>query len=336
MTASATFLMAEPPKESSSDQPPQAEKSAKDETWESPLRQSALEVQLFLDKAGFGPGKLDGRWGSVTQAAFKQWASTQDEDAKLENEKGELVKEKVAELGWEAPLTKSYTISEDDQKLIGKVPDEPKDQAKQEDLPYTSLAELVAEKFHSDLDFLKEMNGLENEDKLSVGDEITVPNVATPFDLSKAISLGKEEDGEASENEEKISMTIKRSENLVLVKRDGELVHTFPISIGEAGNKTPAGDWETVVVKWMPVFRYDKQMLEEGKRSADAHVLPPGPNNPVGIVWMGLSADGIGLHGTPSPDKIGRTRSHGCIRLSNWDALRLGQLLTTGVPVTIE
>ena len=123
---------------------------------------------------------------------------------------------------------------------------------------------------------------------------------------------------------------------MVEVREAGKLVHSFPITPGANDNVSPPGDWKVSIVSWMPEFRWDKSMLEDGKRSDEAFLLPPGPNNPVGIVWIGLNADGIGLHGTPDPDAIGRDRSHGCIRLSNWDALKLAKSVSPGTPVTVK
>ncbi|MGY8644370.1 MAG: L,D-transpeptidase [Verrucomicrobiales bacterium] len=119
-------------------------------------------------------------------------------------------------------------------------------------------------------------------------------------------------------------------------RRDGKLIYTFPITLGAEGNRASSGEWKVVTVAFMPTFRYDKKMLNEGERSDDAHMLPSGPNNPVGIAWIGINADGIGMHGTSNPDDIGRNARHDCIRLANWDALKLGQAVAVGTKVTIQ
>jgi len=116
---------------------------------------------------------------------------------------------------------------------------------------------------------------------------------------------------------------------------DGQLVASFPITPGKE-KFIHRGDWTLKNMITTPEFRYDKSMLEEGVRSDEAFQIPPGPNNPVGVIWCGTSKSGIGLHGTSSPHSIGRSRSAGCIRFANWDAIRLPTLLRPGAKVTIR
>ena len=119
--------------------------------------------------------------------------------------------------------------------------------------------------------------------------------------------------------------------------RDGErLVACFPITPGSTAIPTPKGNWKVVAKTLLPSFRWDKSVLLYGKRSKDAYELPPGPNNPVGITWIALDRPGIGMHGTASPDTIGRSASHGCIRLSNWDAFKVYGMVARGTQVVIE
>ena len=327
-----------------------SEAAAADEKWDSEARQAALKVQLFLDKEGFGPGKIDARWGGFTEKAAKRWSAAGKEDAISVIADGKLDIAKAKELPFSADLLTTYTITEEDQKLLGDLPEEPEEKAKLKHLPYTTLMEVVSEKFHADPDFIREVNELESNSALEVGTKLKVPNVAEPFDISEPMKLAEEseakektedEDEQEEQSEEDsatkdLKMTVIRGEQTVEVRKDGDLIHSFPISPGANDNQSPAGDWEVVIVSWMPEFRWDKSMLEDGKRSDESHLLPPGPNNPVGIVWIGLSADGIGLHGTPYPDAIGRNRSHGCIRLANWDALKLAKTVTPGTKVTIK
>ncbi len=326
-----------------------AEESAK-EMWDSEKRQAALRVQLFLDEKGFGPGKIDGYWGGFSEKAAERWNATDPESKIVSNDEGDLDLKMAKDLPFEGDLIINYEITEEDQELIGKMAEEPEGLAEQEELPYTSLLEVVAEKFHADPDFLVEANGLDEDPALKVGDSLKVPNVAEPFEVSKAMQLAEDaaegdeenaeenaESGDKQEGEkEMFHLTVLRDARVVEVRKDDKLELSFPISPGASDNQSPKGEWKVTTISWMPEFRWDKSMLESGERSNDSYMLPPGPNNPVGIVWIGISADGIGLHGTSEPDAIGRNSSHGCIRLSNWDALKLGETVTVGSKVVIK
>ena len=110
----------------------------------------------------------------------------------------------------------------------------------------------------------------------------------------------------------------------------------FPVTVGSQHTASPIGHWTVKSITKLPNFRYDLKMLEEGKRSSNSHVLPPGPNNPVGVIWIALDKEGVGIHGTDEPDSIGRSASHGCIRLANWDVVKLAAMVKPGVPVVVE
>jgi lipoprotein-anchoring transpeptidase ErfK/SrfK len=324
--------------------------SAANETWESDKRQAALRLQLFLDKEGFGPGKIDGRWGGFSRKAAERWNAAGNSMKIAILDGGELDPAKTKDIPYSAELLTSYEITGKDQAILGTLPRKPQEMAKLKDLPYTSLMELVAEKFHADPDYICEINGLASASDLKVGSKVKVPNVTNPFEIAEPMALfqaAKENKDEAKKApkasvddtkkpDSDIELTVLREQRVVEVRKVGKLIRSFPISPGASDNKSPAGDWKIDVISWMPEFRWDKSMLEDGKRSKEAHLLPPGPNNPVGIVWIGLDADGIGLHGTPFPDDIGRNESHGCLRLSNWDALDLGKIVTVGTRVVVK
>jgi lipoprotein-anchoring transpeptidase ErfK/SrfK len=114
------------------------------------------------------------------------------------------------------------------------------------------------------------------------------------------------------------------------------LIASYPITPGSKTLPAPPGIWTIIGIFTLPEFRWDEEMLEHGRRSANAFEIPPGPLNPVGVLWCALNKTGIGIHGTNTPDTIGRAASHGCIRLANWDAIRFSTMVTTGMPVTIE
>lgn len=298
---------------------------------DSPKRQTALGLQLFLDREGFGPGRLDAWWGEFTSKAGIRWNEANPDKPIPLDKKGEPKKGAHKELGWSKPLTVVYTITEADQAQVGTLPDGPEEMAKQKSLPYATLLELISEKFHCFPELIGELNGIGPDADLSVGQKLKVPNVERPFDAGSVEKRIAERSGDGS-----VEIRILRNAEILEVYEKGRIVHSFPVTPGSERIPAPAGDWKIDVVAWMPEFRYDKQMLEEGRRSENAHLLPPGPNNPVGIVWMGINKDGIGIHGTAEPDAIGRNASSGCVRLSNWDALVVGEKIGVGTKVRIE
>ena len=294
-------------------------------------RKKWTRVQIYLDDADFNPGKIDGRWGEFTGKALTRYMKSQGKTERTFGE--EPPQETGLDLDESKPVFETYTVTEEDVELIGQMADEPKQLAEQSTLPYTSVHELVAEKYHVDKEFLRELNP--DLEKMEAGDKVIVPAIAVPFELS-AVRKSKENGQKNSEAPESIQIVISTQEEMLEVLENDKLIACYPVTPGAKDNPAPEGDWEVTSVSWMPTFRWDKSMLEEGKRSDDAHVLPSGPNSPVGIVWMALNSKGIGMHGTKAPDTIGRTSSHGCIRLSNWDAYDLGQMVDSGTSVKIQ
>jgi lipoprotein-anchoring transpeptidase ErfK/SrfK len=333
--------------------------------------EEATRLQVFLDRANFGPGKIDGRYGEFTTKALELYRTVREgpatgaapavppiaeppADAKRTPSNKGGVKDAAPDvsgldLASVDPVFTSYTVTEEDAKNVGEVPAEPPDQAKLKWLPYRSVAEAVAEKFHSDIDFLEELNPGKTKG-LKAGDTVTVPNVE-PFVFSRGQngkdSKGANEEEDAggetkskkdseSKKEPSRSLIVSTKSNMVEVHEGDRVIAAFPVTVGSSETNSPTGQWKVQRVTKLPFFRYDKQMLKHGERSADFHLLPPGPNNPVGVLWIALNKKGIGLHGTDSPDQIGRNASHGCIRLANWDVVKLAALVEKGTPVTIE
>ena len=153
-------------------------------------------------------------------------------------------------------------------------------------------------------------------------------------DAKKSDAGKKEKSSEPAASAASVNVDTKT--NMLTVLEGEKIVAAFPVTIGSAQTVSPIGDWKVRGVAKMPNFRWDKAMLNRGERSSDFHMLPPGPNNPVGVIWIALNKKGIGLHGTSDPDAIGRSASHGCIRLANWDIVRLAEKVKGGVPVSIH
>lgn len=306
--------------------------------------EAATRLQIFLDRAEFAPGKIDGRYGQFTVKALALYRHSRGETAAAPQEKTEIGPDLSGlDLSSVDPLFVAYTVTEADLKNLGKVPVEVIAQAKLKALLYETAAEAIAEKFHTDVDFLTELNpGKTNE--IKAGDILSVPNVE-PFDLATVRDLqpgvelaANDTEDDAKEEKGVINTAVKidTKTSMLTVHQDGKLIAAYPVTIGSEQTESPVGDWKVRGVAKMPNFRYDKTMLTKGERSDKFHILPPGPNNPVGVVWIALNKKGIGLHGTSDPDSIGRSASHGCVRLANWDVLRLAGKIKAGVTVAIH
>ncbi len=339
----------------------------------------AVRLQLFLDHANFGPGKIDGAYGGFTKLAWMKW-----QGANGVNPPKDTFDPKdpaLANVG--EPFTQ-YTITAEDLSSLGPVPAKPEEQAKLKVLPYSTLSEEIGERFHAGADFLVRLNAPKKFDELKAGDTVKVPNVQPPFDLAKVAGVreGQRAKNQESEKAKKERLAKEKkaaaangnanaeaspapsatpaetppppaaepvpmlsaaayihisTKECLLELRDGDrLVAAFPVTPGSKAIPTPVGTWKIVAKTLMPNFRWDHEMLMHGKRSDTAYELPPGPNNPVGIAWIALNRPGIGMHGTTSPDTIGRSASHGCIRLANWDAFKLYGMVDKGLRVVIE
>jgi len=169
-----------------------------------------------------------------------------------------------------------------------------------------------------------------------------------PFDLSKPVQVPKPRRLAAATPiptpaptptptpEPQRRLVLLRAERLIEVYEEDHIVACFPCTPGSTEIPVPEGTWKITGNILMPYFRWDKSILETGVRSEIAYNLPPGPNSPVGIVWMGINRPSVGMHGTNSPDRIGRNQSHGCIRLANWDAFAICQLVKKGTPLEVR
>ena len=306
--------------------------------------EQVLRAQLFLDASAFKPGVIDARWGEFTRKALVRFEKAHGKEG---GTYGDEAPAKFDLAFDEArPVRTTYRLTEEDQKFIGELPEGRAQQAKLERLPYENLLELVAEKFHARRDFIEQLNPGFDWTKAKPGDEVQVPNVAAPFSVQEPIDLktttekAEKADTLKTESEkpenERHSIAIDVSENMMELRRDGKLVGSYPITPGSKSLPAPEGKWFVKGFAWMPTFRWDEAMLQRGERSGNSVTLPPGPNNPVGIIWIELNRDGIGLHGTGDPETIGRAASHGCIRLANWDALDLAKKVLPGVHVMIK
>ncbi len=225
-------------------------------------------------------------------------------------------------------------------------------QAKRKRMSYRSYGEFMSERYHCDVPYLAALNTWQKINSLKPGDSIMVPNVA-PFHIEKLTGIKYEADEALSARHVVVDTKINQVRifeaappALVVAEPGAEvirpvtranrgLVASFPITPGQP-KFIQFGTWELRNMVELPWWRYDQKFLDTGKRSENALNIPPGPNSPVGIIWNGTSRAGIGLHGTSDPETIGRARSAGCIRLANWDAIRLPNLIRPGATVEIR
>jgi lipoprotein-anchoring transpeptidase ErfK/SrfK len=289
--------------------------------------EQALAVQVALDRAGFSPGEIDGRTGPKTRLAL----STFQQASKL-RQSGALDEETLAALRVPADPILSYTITQQDLTgpFIGSLPQDMMERAKLPALAYSSALEALAEKFHSSPALLQRLNPGAS---WSAGAVIKVPNVE-PFDLPSKTS--KPAAGAKAGTAAAQVIISGATKSLVVKDAAGKTLMHAPITIGSQNDPPPLGEWKVVGVSWNPVFNYNPDLFWDADPAHAKAKLQPGPNNPVGVVWIDINKQHFGLHGTPEPAAIGRTESHGCIRLTNWDATKLGRLVSVGTRVSIK
>ncbi|MDB6113596.1 MAG: hypothetical protein JWQ62_541 [Lacunisphaera sp.] len=280
------------------------------ETW--------LEAQVELARRGFSSGSIDGVRGPQSAGALRAF----QRNAGLP-ENGELDKLTRETLLLAAPVFTTHTFSAEDLAKLHAVPETWLAKSELPALSYANALELAAERYHASPNFLKKLNPDVKWDDLLPGVTIKVPAV------ERAAVAGK------------ISrLHIRLAEHeLEATDETGRVILHFPVSIARNVEKRPVGELQVVVVIPDPNYTFDPEVFPE---SAEARqlgrklIIPPGPNNPVGVAWIGLDRPGYGIHGTPDPEKVGRTESHGCFRLANWDARTLLDLAWVGLPLVVE
>ena len=286
-----------------------------------------LQLQVSMDRAGFSPGAIDGRMGANTRKALliSQRQGTGDQPAE--------------------PVIRYRITPEDAVGPYVTIPSDMKRKSSLTALGYSSLLEAVAERFHSTPLFLRQLNP---DARFREGEEIRVPNVAAmviPGEPSKySVSNGTETlVSEADTVWEPLPakaesvVTVRKSlSQLTVTDRNGRVVFSAPVSTGSKHDPLPLGRWKVNGVQFNPIYHYNPRLFWNADPGGSNAKISAGPNNPVGLVWIALSKKHYGLHGTPEPSTIGRTQSHGCVRLTNWDALRLAALVKPGTRVEFE
>ncbi len=280
------------------------------ETW--------LEAQIELARRGFSGGSIDGVRGPQSAAALRAFQRS----AGLA-ETGELDKSTRESLLLTAPAFATPTFSVKDLALLQPLAPTWLGKSEQTTLAHATALELVAERYHASPNFLRRLNPEVAWDALLPGAVLKVPAVERVTVTGKAAQLH----------------VRLAAHELEATDDTGRVIAHFPVSIARNVDKRPVGELHVTVGIPDPNYTFDPEVFPESPEAKELGrklIIPPGPNNPVGVAWIGIDRTGYGIHGTPDPEKVGRTESHGCFRLANWDARTLLDLAWVGLPVIVE
>ena len=280
-----------------------------------PASDPTLEIQILLDRAGFSPGEIDGVDGANTRRAIVAFESAHRIEA------GDRVALLQALNRGAAEVLAPYTITAEDMAgpFTESIPADLIEQSKLPALNYRSVLEAMGERFHSSPELLRRLNP---GARFAEGETIQAPNVSSgapgtpPANVRVVVS--------------------KEASTATAYDASGKIVFYAPVTSGSEYDPLPIGSWVVTAVIKNPTFNYNPDLFWDADPSHAKAKIPPGPNGPVGIVWIDISKEHYGLHGSPEPGKIGHTSSHGCVRLPNWDAARLAALVKKGTPVVFE
>ena len=299
-------------------------------------RQATFAMQVALDRAGFSTGVIDGRMGANTRRAIDAYRQRHG-----------------AEPSPFADPLLEYRITADDEAgpFVSEIPTDLVEQSKLPALAYRSVVEALAERFHTTPEVLRELNASAS---FTAGANIRVPNVEplvvfatlAPPAPAKADSnsaaaqavgtSGRPPSADKAQKNDKPDVIVRVSRSLsslTVTDIDGKALFFAPVTTGSQNDPLPIGEWKINGVQNNPTFNYNPDLFWDADPGHTKATIPPGPNGPVGLVWIDISKEHYGLHGSPEPSKIGRTESHGCVRLTNWDALRVAALVKPGTRV---
>lgn len=340
-----------------------------DQPYPDPEQRPMMQAQVVLDRLGFTPGVVDGKPGLSTRNAIAGF-----QQANQLAPTGTLDQPTLAALMKfdNIPATRVVTIPADFAAgPFAPMPKSPEDQAKMTSLGYETLDEKLAERFHTTIDTLKLLNpkgipaGLAStapsDTPTSVSPSLTGPTTAQPavgiFHAGQqlrvpnvggdAVEQGAVSDtawtqtlamlGVGTAQPKVAKVVVSKSKGTLSAFDDvGKLVAVYTATMGSTHDPLPLGQWKIRGVSHNPQFHYNPALFWDAKSTSRKQLLPAGPNGPVGVVWIDLNIPHYGIHGTPHPETIGRAESHGCVRLTNWDAARLAQMVHAGTAVTFE
>ena len=276
---------------------------------------SILRAQVLLDRAHFSSGEIDGAVGSNLRRALTGFQKLRQLPVTGKLDDATWAALKVDQ----APVLDIYTLTAQD--IAGPyaaIPAAMGDKAKLPRLGYANLLEALGEKFHSSPALLRKLNP--GKSFARAGEQLLVPNVANAAPLPKATSI----------------LVDAKEGTLTLLDAGGMPIAQFPASTGSVHDPLPEGRWTVLGIVTNPDYGYNPKLFWDAKPGETRARIAPGPNNPVGVAWIDLSKDHYGIHGTPEPANIGKTQSHGCIRLTNWDVMKVVKAISRGVTVLLQ
>jgi lipoprotein-anchoring transpeptidase ErfK/SrfK len=278
------------------------------------FHKDTLALQVLLDRQHLSCNCADGMWGARTEIALVTWQTLKGLPAT-----GVPDVSVLQALGGDTNVLVRYTVTTNDLAALGPFPEDWSERAKLSSLRYETLQEMLAERGHTSQRALERLNPGVAWPNPPVGTEVLLPDCSF----------------EKPERAASLRIALARME-ITAFNSEGRLIALFPCSIARDKSRRPAGELQVKNVAPNPTYLYDPQLFEPGGPKRSKLVIPPGPNNPVGLAWIGLSLQGYGMHGTPLPEHIGRAESKGCFRLANWNAVKLLAMVRPGLPVVIE
>jgi len=283
----------------------------------------AFAFQVLLDRQGYSPGVIDGRLGANGAHALAAF-----QESKGLPPTGKMDCASFDALGGasEATTTK-YEVTAADVRgpFVERIPPKLTEQTELPRLGYTSAAELIAERFHTLPALITKLNP---QTPIGAGANLTVPAV-------KAFDAGTKPAADPAAAD--VTLEVSTADSALRAKRaDGSILFFAPVTTGSEHDPLPVGHWRVTAVSWMPAFHYNPDLFWDASPADEKGTIKPGPNNPVGVVWIDIDVEHYGLHGTPEPSRVGHTESHGCVRLTNWDAARVAALAKVGTPVIFK
>lgn len=289
--------------------------------------------QVLLSKAGFSSGVIDGKDGMVFKAALRGFQKSRNLPVN-----GKLDRRTLDALlaGQKVPASVLVKLTADDVSgaYVFPFPKKPEAQAELKAMSYRNMLEEVAERYHTTPRTIIALNG--PTALIGVGQTLRLPNVVPsrtdyagdlkPDHLTLMKKLNIDADQPQGDH-----IIVDKSEGLLKVYDKGDvLIGQFPVTTGSGHDPLPLGDWKVTTYAYLPPFHYQPDLFWDVDDNKEEQKLPPGPNGPVGVAWLDLTKEHYGIHGTPEPQTIGRSESHGCIRMTNWDVLRLSRMLKPG------